>query len=35
LWTNAAGLAGRLIVLLVFPAYLPVPHGGFIWDDDA
>jgi tetratricopeptide (TPR) repeat protein len=26
---------GGLIVLLVFLAYLPAWHGGFVWDDDA
>ncbi len=26
---------GGLIVLLVFLAYLPALHGGFVWDDDA
>jgi tetratricopeptide (TPR) repeat protein len=26
---------GGLIVLFVFLAYLPILHGGFIWDDDA
>jgi tetratricopeptide (TPR) repeat protein len=26
---------GGLIVLLVFLAYLPALHGGFIWDDDS
>ena len=25
---------GGLIVLLVFLAYLPALHGGFVWDDD-
>jgi len=25
---------GALIVLLVFLAYLPALHGGFVWDDD-
>jgi len=27
--------AGALIVLLVFLAYLPALHGGFVWDDDS
>ena len=26
---------GGLIVLLIFLAYLPAWHGGFVWDDDA
>ena len=26
---------GGLIVLLVFLAYLPALHGGFVWDDDS
>jgi tetratricopeptide (TPR) repeat protein len=28
-------IQGGLIVLLVFLAYLPALHGGFVWDDDS
>ena len=33
-WTRLA-IPGALIVLLVFLAYLPALHGGFVWDDDS
>ena len=33
-WARLA-IPSALIVFLVFLAYLPALHGGFVWDDDS